>query len=152
MDQDRLAFLVLKYQEGEISLKRLLLDIQVFEGHLKQSHLVRLIQDFKLPEDELKHWIRITRSLHVVKDADHYLHLCKGNKCSQRWKQEALEPLYAYALKHPDHLQIIIEGCMGLCELGPNAILNGQMYEHANTHASFQNQLKKILSKEASTD
>ncbi len=78
MDQDRLRFLVLKFQRGEISLKRLLLDIQVFEGYLKQSHLIRLIEQFKLPEEEVKHWIRITRSLHVVKDASHYLHICKG--------------------------------------------------------------------------
>lgn len=144
MDTSRLDRLFLRYQNQEITLKRLLLDIQVVEGILKQSHLEMIHERFNEPMDELLKWVRITKSLELVPEAKHYLKLCMGFACSKEENQAFRDELYAIAHANPELLHIQVSGCMGLCGLGPNVIFDNQVYDHANSNPLLLNKLKNL--------
>lgn len=136
--------LISKYQAKQIGLKRLLLDIQAQEGVLRKSDVEALVKEYGINRMELEHWIRITRSLSVVEDSEHYVSFCIGMTCGHPEFDEFRMKMYDYAQKNPKKLQVALIPCMGLCGLGPNGIVDGKVVNDIVHNQPFRDFMESI--------
>lgn len=137
--------LISKYQAKQLGLKRLLLDIQAQEGVLRQSDVDALVKDYGINRFELEHWIRITRSLSVVQDSQHYVSFCVGMTCGHPDYDGFRMSIFDYAQKHPNTLQVALIPCMGLCGLGPNGIVDGKVVNDIVHNQPFKEFIKSLM-------
>lgn len=145
MDAQRLEHFFTRYREGQLTLKRLMLDIQASFGVLHEGHLRLIHQQLGVSYEDMHHWIRITRSLMLLPESQHYLSICHGGSCGQAQHQAWQQPWIEFSSQHPDILYIQPMGCTGVCSLGPMVILDGQLYDHASINARLLNRLHQIL-------
>lgn len=132
MKNEVLDKLVLKYQNQEISLKRLLLDIQVAKGVLTDRDVYHLFTDYNIPLKDIEHWVRITKSLEIVEHANHHMHLCHGQSCLMKINEKVQK-----LVEDQTTYQVHYVGCMGMCSLGPMAALDGKVYNDINYNQPF---------------
>lgn len=137
MENETLKRLVLKYENKEISLKRLLLDIQVNKGVLTDKDVYYLFSECNIPLKDIEHWVRITPSLEIVEASQHHIHLCMGPICTLKRKNEVYDLIYQNEL-----YQVHEVGCMGLCDLGPTAAVDGKVFNDINHNQPFLNAIK----------
>ncbi len=132
MEKEALKRLVTKYQNNEITLKRLLLDIQVQAGVLSDMDVYHLFNDYNIPLKDIEHWVRITRSLEIVEHASHHLHLCQGQSCLMKINQNTQD-----IIAENNDFEVHYVGCMGMCSLGPMAALDGKVFNDINHNQPF---------------
>lgn len=133
-----------KFKHKQLTLKRLLLDIQASVGILTVEHLEKIETDFKIKREEMDHWIRITKSLKLYPKTQHYIKVCHTGNCGCKVDDAYYQQLLDIEQKHPDHLLMIEVGCLGVCPLGPNVIFDNQIYDHANTNGVLINKLRGL--------
>ncbi len=138
MEHDILNQLANKYLNGELTLKRLLLDIQASKGVLTEMDVYHLFTEYNIPLADIEHWVRITKSLEIVEDNSHHIKLCSSNICNLKLKKEIRETILSR-----DDIAVDEVGCVGLCSLGPIAILDGKVKEDINHNQPFLNFIKK---------
>lgn len=133
-----------KYRHKQLTLKRLLLDIQASVGILTEEHLEKIEKDLKIDRTKIDHWIRITKSLKLYPKTQHYIKVCHTGNCGCRVDDAYYQQLLDIKQKHPNHLLMIEVGCLGICPLGPNVIFDNQIYDHANTNGVLMNKLRGL--------
>jgi formate dehydrogenase subunit gamma len=133
-----------KFKHKQLTLKRLLLDIQASVGILTEGHVDRIVEKLNVDPKEIEHWIRITKSLKLYPSAKHYLKVCHSGHCNCRVDDNYYHQLKALETKLNGDLLIIEVGCLGLCPLGPNVIFDGEIYDHAKSNGVLNHILRQL--------
>jgi len=131
-----------------VSPKRALFNIKVRKGSVSSEAFSLVKQIYQLNETELKLLLGWFPQLKDKPIAKHQLLICKScQKGDETFINKISNMLDTpiNSISSDGLISIEMTGCMGLCALGPNAVLDQQIYNSINTNTVFRNKLKQIL-------
>lgn len=130
------------------SAKRVLFNLKVRHGSVSAEMMSLVKTVYGLNDDDLRAILGWFPQLKAKAIGKHTLILCQS--CHKG--DETFITALAQQIQTPiggisdDGLfSLEVTGCMGLCALGPNAILDQQIYNGITTNAVFKNRILQIL-------
>lgn len=135
-------------KEQGVSPKRALFNLKIRNGSVNSEMLETVKQVYGLSEEELKYLLGWFPQLRDKMAGKHTLILCRSCHKGDDTAIQALSALIETPIGgiSGDHLfSFEVTGCMGLCALGPNAILDQQIYSGITTNTVFKNRILEIL-------
>ena len=137
METEAFRRLVLSYENKEISLKDLLLNIQKQNG-LSEKEVFILFDVFNIPLKEIQDCVNENDDLEIKELNRNIIQVCDGNVCSYKRTQKIMD--YIDDLKG---FEIQKVECQGMCSSGPIAIVNDEVYIDINTNFGFKMAVNK---------
>ncbi len=137
METETLRRLVLSYQEKEISLYDLLLNIQNDNG-LSEKEVFILLKHFDIPLKEIENCVKENNDLDIKEANKNVIHLCTGNVCEFKRTEAIMN--YIDELEGFDVHKV---PCCGMCSSAPIAFVNGEAYIDINTNFGFKMAVKQ---------
>jgi NADH:ubiquinone oxidoreductase subunit E len=131
--------------EKGTSLKRSLMDLRQKYGGISDSMMDAVKDVYHCTDDELA---EITRWFPKLKSGPLSAH--QLTVCEPCWKShpELMERLKEIQKRCGDEvLQITPSGCLGACGVGPNALLDGQLYSQLDHNRPFWDRLESFIQK-----
>jgi NADH:ubiquinone oxidoreductase subunit E len=147
IDMDLKTTIVMMKEEG-LPPKRVLFNLKVKEGKVSEEaiHLIKEIYD--LSENELRSlfgWFPQVKDKVLGK---HSLLLCRSCHKGDETFIKSLSELIKTPIGEVSEdglFSFELTGCMGMCALGPNAILDQQIFNKITDNPSFDQKLRSIL-------
>lgn len=140
--------LVESMKEQGVSPKRALFNLKVKHGSISNDMIETVKSVYGLSQDELKHLTGWFPQLKGKVPGRHSLILCRSCHKGDERVIQALSDLIKTpigATSEDGLFSLEVTGCMGLCALGPNAILDQQIYTSITTNTVFKNRIQTIL-------
>lgn len=137
-----------RMKEQGISPKRALFNLKIQHGRITPDLLDLVKTEYGLSEAEVKYLLGWFPQLKDKAVGKHTLIVCgschKGDETYLRSLSEKLQtPING--ISKDGLFSLEVTGCMGLCALGPNAILDQQIYNAITTNTVFKNRIEAIL-------
>jgi NADH:ubiquinone oxidoreductase subunit E len=140
--------LVESMKEQGYSAKRALFNLKIRQGSLSSEMIDTVKSVYALSDEELRYLTGWFPQLKGKVSGKHTLILCrschKGDETAitelSNWIQTPIGGTSEDGL-----FSLEVTGCMGLCALGPNAILDQQIYTAIRTNTVFKNRIMAIL-------
>ncbi len=130
------------------SAKRALFSLKVRHGSVSSEMIDQVKQIYGLSEADLRAVLGWFPQLKAKAVGKHTLILCRSchkgdDTFIQALAQQIQTPLGG--ISEDGLFSLEVTGCMGLCALGPNAILDQQIYNGVTTNTVFKNRILEIL-------
>lgn len=123
-------------------------NLKIKHGRITPELLETVKTVYALSNDEVKYLLGWFPQLKDKAVGKHTLILCKScHKGDDTYLQALSEKLKTpiNGISEDGLFSLEITGCMGLCALGPNAILDQQIYNGITTNTVFRNRIDEIL-------
>ena len=130
MDDAKIDKIINKHQGDASSLIQLLLEIQHETHWLSQEILVKVSKRLRVPLSQVQHVATFYKSLSVIPEARHEIHVCNGTGCHVRGASrlvDKVEDLIGIKAGETDpDLKFSFETvtCMGRCASGPVMVVD----------------------------
>jgi NADH:ubiquinone oxidoreductase subunit E len=128
-----------------VSLKRCLMELRQKYGGISVDMLLRVKETYGCSDDELAEITRWFPKLKAGTLAMHQLTICEPCWRNHQAMRERLDSLQREI--GAEILQITFSGCLGACGLGPNALLDGQLYTQLDHNQPFWVRLESLITK-----
>jgi len=130
------------------SAKRTLFSLKVRHGSVSAEMIDQVKQIYELSEDDLRAVLGWFPQLKAKVVGKHTLILCrschKGDDTFIRALAQQIQTPIG-GTSEDGLFSLEVTGCMGLCALGPNAILDQQIYNGITNNTVFKNRILEIL-------
>ena len=132
MDDAKIDKLINKHQGDAGSLIQLLLEIQHENHWLSKEVLEKVSKKLKVPLSQVQHVATFYKSLSVIPESRHEIHVCNGTGCHVRGSSRILETVKDVTGINPGEtdpdLKFSLEAvtCMGRCVSGPVMVVDGK--------------------------
>ena len=132
MDEAKIDKIINKYQGDASSLIRLLQEIQHENHWLSKETLEKTSQKLGVPLSQVQHCATFFKSLNVVPEARHEVHICNGTSCHIRGSSRIIDAVQELTGIKPGEidpdLKFSIEAvtCIGRCSSGPAMVVDGK--------------------------
>ncbi len=135
---ERLQQIVAAHAEREGPLLPILHDVQAEYGHVSEEAIRAISLALNLSRAEVHGVVSFYHDFHEAADTRPVLKLCRAEACQSRGVE-------ALAAGLPDNPRVKIEAiyCLGLCSVGPNAMIDGKV--HARLDAARLGALVEAL-------
>lgn len=135
---ERLQQIIAAHDGREGPLLPILHDVQAEYGHLSEEAMRAIAHALNLSRAEVQGVVSFYHDFHAELDARPVLKLCRAEACQARGVD-------ALAAALPDQARVRIETvyCLGLCSVGPNAMVEGKV--HARLDAAKLGALVEAL-------
>ena len=114
-------------------------------GGISVDMLLRVKETYGCSDDELAEITRWFPKLKAGTLAMHQLTICEPCWRNHQAMRERLDSLQREI--GAEILQITFSGCLGACGLGPNALLDGQLYTQLDHNQPFWVRLESLITK-----
>lgn len=130
------------------SPKRVLFSLKVRHGSVSTDMMALVKTVYGLSDDDLRPLLGWFPQLKAKAVGKHTLILCrschKGDETFiKALAQQIQTPIGG--ISEDGLFSLEVTGCMGLCALGPNAVLDQQIYSGITTNTVFKNRILQIL-------
>ena len=125
----RIAGIVAAHRGREGPLLPILHDVQSTFGHVSEAAIRTIAHELNLSRAEVHGVVSFYHDLTAAPDPRPAIRLCRAEACQAR----GVEALVA-GLPAQDKVRIETVYCLGLCSVGPNAMVDGQ--PHARLDAA----------------
>lgn len=130
------------------SAKRALFNLKIKKGSLTPEIIDTVKFVYALSDDELRYLTGWFPQLKGKVSGRHSLILCrschKGDETAITELSEQIQTPIG-GVSEDGLFSLEVTGCMGLCAVGPNAILDQQIYTSITTNTVFKNRINAIL-------
>jgi len=130
------------------SAKRALFNLKVKYGSVSSEMMAAVKTVYQLSDDDVRYLLGWFPQLKDKAVGKHTLILCrschKGNDAFINELSDLIKTPIG-GISEDGLFSLEVTGCMGLCALGPNAILDQQIYNAIKTNTVFKNKIKTIL-------
>ncbi|WP_226018028.1 NAD(P)H-dependent oxidoreductase subunit E [Novosphingobium sp. FKTRR1] len=137
-DAAELARIIAAHASREGPLLPILHDVQAAFGHVSEATIRTIAQALNLTRAEVHGVVSFYHDFHDHPESRPVLKLCRAESCQAR----GVEALAA-ALPVQDRVKIETIYCLGLCSVGPNAMVGDRL--HARLDAAKLNALVEAL-------
>jgi NADH:ubiquinone oxidoreductase subunit E len=130
------------------SAKRALFTLKVKNGIVSSEMLQSVKKVYELKDEDVRYLLGWFPQLKNKAVGKHTLILCRScHKGDETFINElsALIKTPIGGLSEDGLFSLEVTGCMGLCALGPNAVLDQQIYNAIKTNTVFRNRIQSIL-------
>lgn len=135
---DELARIIAAHQTREGPLLPILHDVQAAFGHVSEAAIRTIAQALNLSRAEVHGVVSFYHDFHAEPDDRPVIMLCRAESCQAR----GVEALAA-ALPAQGRVKIETVYCLGLCSVGPNAMVGSTV--HARLDAARLGALVEAL-------
>lgn len=125
------------------SLKRCLMELRQTHGGISDAMVEQVKKTYGCSDEELTEITRWFPKLKAGPVALHHLTVCEPCWKSHPTLREQLTEIQT-ALG-PQILEITFGGCLGACGMGPNALLDGQLYTQLDHNRPFWARLESLI-------
>ncbi len=135
-------------KEQGTSAKRALFNLKIRHGSLSPEMIDTVRTVYALSDEELRHLTGWFPQLKGKLSGRHTLILCRSCHKGDETAIQSLSDLIETPIGGTSEdglFSLEVTGCMGLCALGPNAILDQQIYTSITTNTVFKNRIIAIL-------
>ena len=149
MDEAEIDKLINKHQGDAGSLIQLLLEIQRENHWLSKEILEKVSKKLNVPLSKVQHVATFFKSLSVVPDARHEVHVCNGTSCHVRGSGRLLNAVQGATGIMPGeadpNLNFSLQAttCLGRCASGPAMTIDGKLHSNM-TPAKTEDVLKSL--------
>ncbi|MEL0210691.1 MAG: NAD(P)H-dependent oxidoreductase subunit E [Novosphingobium sp.] len=120
---ERLQQIIAAHAGREGPLLPILHDVQAEYGHVSEEAVRTIAQALNLSRAEVQGVVSFYHDFHAEADARPVLKLCRAEACQAR----GVEALAA-ALPANGRVKVETVYCLGLCSVGPNAMIGSKVY------------------------
>ncbi|MDF8332101.1 NAD(P)H-dependent oxidoreductase subunit E [Novosphingobium cyanobacteriorum] len=135
---ERLNQIIAAHAGREGPLLPILHDVQAEFGHVSEDAIRQIAQGLNLSRAEVHGVVSFYHDFHDHADPRPVLKLCRAEACQAR----GVEALAA-ALPAQDRVKVETVYCLGLCSVGPSALVDGK--PHARLNSAKLNALVEAL-------
>lgn len=142
---DVIATIRSAYAKGN-TLSQCVRDLRQSYGGLSAAMIEHLKAVYGCEEATLEPLIRWAPRLTHEPVAEHHLVVCEHCLTHQTDLQHRL-----LALENGEVITVTYGGCLGACDTGPNALLDGQLYTEINRHEALWLKLQSLIEKKTAS-
>lgn len=135
---DELARIIAAHQTREGPLLPILHDVQAAFGHVSEAAIRTIAQALNLSRAEVHGVVSFYHDFHAEPDDRPVIKLCRAESCQARGVEAV-----AAALPAQGRVKIETVYCLGLCSVGPNAMVGSTV--HARLDAARLGALVEAL-------
>ncbi len=138
MDDAKLDKIINEHQGDAGSLIHLLLEIQHENHWLSKEALEKVSLKLNVPLSKVQHCATFFKSLSVVPEARHEVHICNGTSCHIRGSSRIIDAAQELTGIKPGEtdpdFKFSLESvtCMGRCASGPAMVVDGKPHGRMN--------------------
>ncbi|MFC2038827.1 complex I 24 kDa subunit family protein [Chloroflexota bacterium] len=132
MDDAKIDEIIGEYQGKASSLIQVLLDIQKESRWLSIEVLEKVSEKLAVPFSKVLHEATFYKSLNVIPEGLHQVHVCNGTSCHARGSSGVIEAVQDHTGINPGEtdpeykFSLKAVTCMGCCSSGPTMEVDGQ--------------------------
>jgi NADH-quinone oxidoreductase subunit E len=132
MDESKIDKIINEHEGDASALIRVLQEIQHENHWLSIETLEKISQELSVPLSQVQHCATFFKSLNVVPEALHKIHICNGTSCHIRGAARIIDAVQEITGIKPGEidpdLKFSVEAvtCIGRCSSGPAMIIDGK--------------------------